>query len=130
MNLFRHGAMDQVAYAREVFRRHYESGEFPLKGRGFRCLELGPGDSLLSALIARAHGASRTVLVDSAAYAHRDLESYRTAARSLDPGKSVFSPESWKSIEAMLQNCRAEYHTCGLDSLSALASHGRPAELG
>ncbi len=39
-------------------------------------LELGPGDSLSTAAIARSRGASRTWLVDSAPFAIADMPGY------------------------------------------------------
>lgn len=57
--LFKHGPMERPEYAFQVFCRHFERDQFPRKSGGFVCLELGPGDSLFSALIARVLGASK-----------------------------------------------------------------------
>ena len=48
----RHGHMRDSSYALGVFDRHLGRVDFPGKPGGFACLELGPGDSLLSAIIA------------------------------------------------------------------------------
>ena len=76
--LFRHGAMTSPAYALKVFRGHLErAGLRPGDLAGLVGLELGPGDSLFSALILRAHGAVGAVLVDLDDFASRDLAAYR-----------------------------------------------------
>jgi SAM-dependent methyltransferase len=120
LNLFAHGDMDQLSYAQDKFRQHFLGARVGRNIPEFRCLELGPGDSLLSALIARVHGASRVVLVDSGDFAHSDLDSYRTAARELDPGGLVLHPATWTSRDALLRDCKADYLTGGLQSLYTL----------
>lgn len=77
LNLFRHGAMHEADYALGVFARHYQRAAFGCKDGGFTVLELGPGDSLFSGLIAHAHGAARSYLVDSGPYATTDPAPYR-----------------------------------------------------
>jgi hypothetical protein len=65
-NLFKHGAMEDPEYAFDVFQTHFSrvTGGLILPD-GFVALELGSGDSLFSALIAKAFGASKTYLVDA-----------------------------------------------------------------
>jgi hypothetical protein len=62
--VFRLGGMERPEYALDVFRRHFDAATFARKAGEFAVLEIGPGDSLFSALIARTFGASRTYLVD------------------------------------------------------------------
>jgi len=47
LRLFRHGAMDDPSSALEIFREHFNRSGI---ARGFTMLELGPGDSLASAV--------------------------------------------------------------------------------
>jgi hypothetical protein len=55
MSVFRHGEMDDPAYALGVVRRHLEHAGF--RGRtGFTALEIGPGDSLASMVVANVLG--------------------------------------------------------------------------
>src|SRR5262249_1360173 len=78
LRLFKHGAMESPEYAFDVFRTHFCMARLGDRGENiFVGLELGPGDSLFSALIARAFGSSKTYLVDVQAFARRDLVSYR-----------------------------------------------------
>lgn len=117
--IFRHGEMDDVAYAHKIFKLHAERA-FP-KGlpKGFTALELGPGDSLLSALIARSYGASKIILSDAGAFASKDIALYHIAAAELreDYGLDVPDISSADNVEKMLEICRAEYLTDGLSGL-------------
>jgi hypothetical protein len=64
IGLFKQGGMDRPDYALKAFRLLFDAVSFARKSESFVALELGPGDSLCSALIARTFGASRTFLVD------------------------------------------------------------------
>ena len=123
LNLFKHGAMQNVGYARSVFERHFDrSGLSGGAREGFTCLELGPGDSLLSALFARLNGARTTFLVDAGSFAERDVAFYRAAAEEiLGEHSAMTQAHSWNSTSDMLRDCRAEYLTDGLTSLRGLA---------
>jgi hypothetical protein len=85
-------------------------------------LELGPGDSLATALFARMHGAARTWLVDRDEYASARIDSYRTLAERLNangpPGRPVIPPLT--SLEAMLDWSGGRYLVDGLHSLSVI----------
>ncbi|HEX5635068.1 MAG TPA: hypothetical protein VFX50_17615 [Gemmatimonadales bacterium] len=121
VNLFKHGAMTDVAYARAVFERHLAVLPAPFRP-GFTALELGPGDSLFSAVLARLAGAARTYLVDAGAFATDDVALYRDAACALvrDLPSPPISPTRWTSIGAMLEDCGGSYGTDGLASLRAV----------
>jgi SAM-dependent methyltransferase len=85
LGIFRHGEMDRPERAVEVFEIHYGRAARCVELRpGFVALELGPGDSLLSGLVAYSRGASRTYFVDTGAYAARDIRPYRELARALN----------------------------------------------
>jgi hypothetical protein len=121
LSLFRHGAMDQPAYALEVFRRHYMRFRNVHGAEPFAALEIGPGDSAFSALIAYAHGASRCHLVDVAPFASRDLDGYRAMAEELKRGGLRVPPATaFSSFDELLVACNATYETDGIDSLRSL----------
>ena len=61
--VFRHGAMEDSDYALRVFRTHVERTIGFVEGR--TVLELGPGDSVATAVCAAAYGAARIYLVDA-----------------------------------------------------------------
>lgn len=120
--LFRHGAMASPDYALNVFRGHLERARLTaddLAGRvGF---ELGPGDSLFSALILRSCGAAGAVLVDADDFASSDMAAYQAMAGLLQREGLAPPPlDSAGDREALLRLCEARYLTDGLDSIRSL----------
>lgn len=116
LGIFGHGPMQQPDYAQRVFRSHFGAGALRT---GFCCLELGPGDSLLSALFARAHGAGQIYLVDVGHFATHDCRRYRKVALALKAqGHNV--PTDFSSIAEMLEQCNARYLTAGMESLKGI----------
>lgn len=124
MSAFEHGGMNRPQYALDVFKRHWQRVAFEKKHEGgFVALELGPGDSLFSALIAKAFGASKTYLVDVGPFATSNFKSYRAMAQLLEsygfdlPGCSVAS-----NLEELLTACKTSYLTGGLSSIEDIPS--------
>jgi SAM-dependent methyltransferase len=122
LGLFRFGRMDDADYARRIFRIHAERAFPDGLPDGFTALELGPGDSVASALVARAHGAGRMLLVDVGDFARKDLDCYRPVADSLrrEGLPAAVDLSRVGSFEELLSACGAEYRTQGLESLRAL----------
>jgi SAM-dependent methyltransferase len=120
LGLFRHGEMDSGAYALEVFRAHLERAGWRDAISGKTVLELGPGDSLATALIAAAHGA-KAVLVDTGAYAREDMRGYESIAQKLrTAGLRCPDIAACKDTNELLEACGARYLTDGLTSLKSL----------
>lgn len=118
LSLTKFGGMDRPAWALETFRRHFRAADFPRKGGGFGLLELGPGDSLFTAPIARAHGAASVDLVDAGPFARLDLDLYRRMIAELaGQGYAVDDLAGLPTVDAVLERCSARYGTHGLDSL-------------
>jgi hypothetical protein len=115
----KHGDMDLPTYAFSAFCHHFERAHFARKAEGgFVTLELGPGDSLFSALIAKALGGSETYLVDVGPFARRDFTIYHDMTTFLrEKGLCTAPLETCKSLEEMLEVCSAHYSTEGLKSL-------------
>jgi SAM-dependent methyltransferase len=122
LRVFQHGAMGDPAYALRVFRTHFAHARIPT-GSGFTALEVGPGDSLASAVIAAAHGAVRTHLVDVGAFARADLRVYRDLCCYLR-AQGLHPPdlERVRDTQTLLEACRATYGTRGLASLGKIPS--------
>ena len=121
VGLFRYGTMEQPAYAYHTFVKHFECVPLAQKAQGFVCLELGPGDSLFSAVIAHAFGAARTYCLDCGRYAAHDLERYRAMLRWLrERNRPLPELESCSSLDELLDACNAHYETDGLRSLRAV----------
>jgi SAM-dependent methyltransferase len=124
LRLFAHGEMAQSAYAYGVFRQHFDASAFPRKAGGFVALEIGPGDGLLSAVIAAACGAAKCYLVDTGHYATTDIAPYRDVARLLS-SQGLTPPDltDAQDLADVLRRCNATYLTKGLASLRELPSH-------
>jgi SAM-dependent methyltransferase len=124
LRLFAHGEMAKSAYAYGVFRQHYDASTFPRKPGGFVALEIGPGDGLLSAVIAAACGAAKCYLVDTGKYATTDIAPYREIAQLLtSEGLAPPDLSGAQDLEAILRRCNATYLTDGLTSLRELPTH-------
>jgi SAM-dependent methyltransferase len=117
LSLFRHGEMDEPAYALQVVTRHLERAGF--MGRtGFVALEIGPGDTLASMVVARALGASACYLVDVAPVARRDLEPYLDLCAFLQArGYPTPGLERARTLGELMAACNARYLTAGVESL-------------
>lgn len=118
VGLFGHGGMLDPGYASDVFYKHFEQARAVLPA-GFRVLELGPGDSLATALFAFGEGADGTFLVDTGEFASRDSEAYRRLAERLGSGRRA-APAIFGTAEEMLAATGASYLTGGLASLREL----------
>ncbi len=119
--LFRRGKMEEPQYAFNVFKMHFDRAGFSRRDGGSVALELGPGDSAFSALIARDHGAAGTYLVDVSPLVLKDLTPYRSLAAFLS-AKGLPAPGvgDVSSLEELLTACSAQHLTSGLASLRSI----------
>jgi SAM-dependent methyltransferase len=123
IGLFKQGRMERPDYALRIFRRHFDAASFTRKADNFAGLELGPGDSLCSALIARTFGASRTFLVDVESCASTNLAVYRRMEASLRQlGLHPPNLDHCKDMGNVAEACAGEYLTEGLASLRRIPS--------
>ena len=116
---FNHGPMLSPSYAMDVFDTHLQRALATTTAEGVVCLELGPGESIGSALVARARGAEKTWLVDVGAFASMELNDYSSLRAALAP---ELNTEGVTSVVDLLRVCRADYVTAGLASLRAIPS--------
>lgn len=120
LGVFRHGSMHQSFYALAVFMRHFESVASRLPP-GFVVVELGPGDSIATAVIARAYGAGTTYLVDVGRYASWEMAPYRELGIALAAqGRPVPELDQARSVDELLEAVGAHYLTEGHRSLMSL----------
>jgi SAM-dependent methyltransferase len=123
LSLFRHGSMDSTDYPIKIFNLHSKRA-FPdgLPSNAV-ILELGPGDSVASALLGYAHGASKTYLVDVGSFARKDTVFYQTLATDIN-NKGMQYPDLTAAIyfDDILQASNASYLTNGLSSLRTIPS--------
>ncbi len=114
LHIFSFGKMSDPDYAIGVFRQHYERVKDHLR-EAYVLLEMGPGDSTATAVIARHYGASQSYLVDIDNYASRSVHLYNQLEQKLSSRGS--SPQVFDSFSAMLNSTGAQYMTEGLNSL-------------
>lgn len=121
LDLFKHGEMEKPSYAYDVFKKHFDRVVFSRKSGNFVALELGPGDSLFSAMIAYAFGASSVYLVDVGNFISDDIKPYFSMANYLKE-KSSTTPnmDDITSLERLLELCNAKYMTSGILSLRTI----------
>jgi SAM-dependent methyltransferase len=122
LNLFRAGPMDFPAYALDTFEKHYRS--VALTGlNGCNVLEIGPGNSLLTALFARSFGAAKTWLVDEETLASQDVGLFAQAELMLaERGLPVPGVTTAPSMDAVKERLNLQYLTSGLASLRTIPS--------
>ncbi len=118
LGLFSPGGMEDADYARGVFESHLEAaGPLP---EGFTYLELGPGDSLATAIIARTQGASGGYLIDAGAYASRSIDTYRRLIAKLKAGgeeRGLSELEDCRTVDEILDAANCAYWQDGIESL-------------
>ena len=120
IGLFRHGHMDQSEYAVGVVNNHLRRSGIDKNLTDKLVLELGPGDTVASALIASVYG-GETILVDSGHYAAKNLDIYHALVSHLTAqGFDVPDVAKATSIADVLKICNACYLTDGLTSLQTI----------
>lgn len=121
LGIFRLGRMDSPDYAQKIFDLHIRRGYPDGRLDGKVVLEIGPGDSLASAVFAHAHGATETILVDAGDFASRDVALYRAMAGTLvDAGLSPPILDDARNLDDVLERCSARYLKDGVQSFTAL----------
>lgn len=116
LGLFRHGDMDTSEYAIRVFHRHVEGSGLENQLKGKTVLELGPGDSIASAIIAASYGA-HAIMVDAGRFVREEIPPYLDLARVLTENKLPAELSDCLDIDEILNCCSAKYMTDGLESL-------------
>lgn len=129
LGAFRHGDMNQPQRALDSVLIHAATADVldkqaaaPRFSReGINVLELGPGDSAFTAVIAKGMGANKVWLVDAGAFAVTDMHAYQALFAFLRmqglPLSNIQNPESFFEV---LSQCSATYLTDGVRSLTYL----------
>ena len=125
LGLTRHGDMETPEWAYAIFGQHFDVSKTGCMPQGFTVLELGPGDSVFTALMAYTAGARTTYIVDVAPMAATDVELYRRMASFLK-SKGLAAPDlsEARTLDDVLARCNARYLTGGLASLRELPTEG------
>jgi hypothetical protein len=122
LGIFRHGAMNDPELAIRTFRRYFDraNAKRPIPS-GFCSLELGPGDSVLAGIAAKAFGARKVYLVDTGTYAESNVGAcHATAARLRASGLTLPDIADATSLADILERCGISYLTGGVSSFSAI----------
>ena len=130
--LFEHGDMNRPQRALENFLQHAiaagalegEGAASHLRTNGeYAVLELGPGDALFTAVIARALGASKIWLVDQGSYVAMDMRPYAQLIGYLEQlGFSMDFAKGQQTMMELLKECAADYLTDGVHALARIPS--------
>jgi SAM-dependent methyltransferase len=116
INVFRAGTMDSPECAFDIFKLHYEAANLQ-NLRGCSVLEIGPGNSGLTAVFAQSFGASRTWLIDTEPLASQDACLFRGAEQFLlKTGLPAPNLGAATSVDEALTRLKAFYLTAGLES--------------
>ena len=120
INLFRHGDMNNPTRAFQTFEKYYVRACSKINlPTGFKVLELGPGDSILSGLVARSFGASEVWLVDAGAFAETDTSScHRMQELLTASGHKNINLEDATTLDEILARGNIHYLTQGTASLA------------
>jgi SAM-dependent methyltransferase len=121
LNVFRAGGMDDPANALTTLEFFLRLAGLPsLAGRTI--LELGPGNSLLTALFAASLGSEGTWLVDVKRLAETDVSLFAKAIAVLEEKRMpVPNLDGCRSTPEIMKKLRATYETGGIESLSKIA---------
>jgi SAM-dependent methyltransferase len=123
IGVFRHGRMDSVDYPLKIFRLHMDRAYPHGLPPGAAILELGPGDSIASAIVGAAYGANQVCLVDVGNFANKDISFYKSLAAGLTKrGLNAPDLSNAASFGDVLQACNAQYVTNGIASLRQIPS--------
>ncbi len=122
LKLFRHGEMNDPGRAIRTFENYFRRArEHARITPGFTVLELGPGDSILSGLVARSMGASHVWLVDAGAFADTDVAAcHRTLALLTQAGHVDLGLGNATSVDEVLERANVTYLTEGTASLTGI----------
>ncbi len=120
LGLFQHGRMLDPEYSCGIFDSHYSKTYFYLPDRFVVC-ELGPGDSLATAMIAPCYGAVKSYLVDVGNYADNGMVNYKKLDEFLiKKNLNGYNFSIYYSLNNILEKNNACYLTKGFESLRGI----------
>jgi hypothetical protein len=123
INLFRHGNPDNQFLYLEKFTKHFNLSFPNKKPKHFVCLELGPGDSIATGIVANAFGAKKTYLLDVGDFVIKDIGYYKKFSEELTKNK-IRTPDisEINSFEELLTKFNIIYLESGIESFQEISS--------
>ena len=111
--------MEQAEYAIKVFKSHVKKSEvIDLKNK--IVIEIGPGDSIATSIIAYSFGAS-SILIDTKSFANFDIDVYLKLRIKLKQlGYQVPNINEEDNFQSILKKTNSIYLTKGLESIKKL----------
>ena len=124
LGVFKHGFMDSSKYANSVFENHMARAGLQREHlRDTTILEIGPGDSVATAIIAKCHGA-KAILLDAGHFAQDDIKAYIELCEYLRKlGLEPPDLSSASTLEDVLSVCNAKYLTEGFASYKKIPTN-------
>ena len=121
--LFKHGEMTNPKYAYDVFRYHFLKAKEYLPDKYTLC-ELGPGDSVSTAMVAPCFGSYKTYLIDVGNFAIKDIAAYKILYDFLNNKDltGVKFDDSFGFSELLVNN-NSCYLTKGIGSLKQIKNN-------
>ena len=118
---FKLGKMDSYFYAKKIYKLHINQYIQISTCKDKVMLEMGPGDSISSAIFGYASGFKKIYLIDIGNFATNNLDFYKNIVSSMKKeGLRVPNISKAKKLEDILYSCNAKYLVSGLDSLKEI----------
>ncbi len=124
IGVFKNGKMNERQYSKKIFELHFRNFSQLSSAKDFHILELGPGDGILTGILAYLYGAKKTYLVDVSQFAIQDADYYKNIYLELaEEIQSDRSSPNFDNFEKMLASMNVSYLTNGLESLRTIDSN-------
>lgn len=116
IKVLQHGQMHDPKQALSTFNHHWQRIK---REPGFVFLELGPGNSVSSGIIAKAYGAKKSFLVDAGKFASEDMKEYTRLINFLISNElfRIDTKKEFNNLEEVLRYFNIQYLTSGTFSL-------------
>jgi hypothetical protein len=122
IGIFKHGNMDVPEKAIITFEKYYELANYKNEiPQNFVCLELGPGDSILSGMVSNSYGAKLSWLIDEDHFNTSNIDDFRKIAKLLkNKNKSIYQFSSNYKLKNILEKFNINYLTNGVNSFKEI----------
>jgi hypothetical protein len=121
--IYKLGDMMKPEYSLQVFISHLKGSNFDTKNNVI--LEIGPGDSISTGIIAWSMGAKKSILIDNGNYATKDIKKYKKLIKILKNSgyEKAKKLEECTNFDELLKVANIIYLNKGLNSLRKIESN-------